>query len=52
MSCCGKKRKVLDPSRPTLASPIGVLRPSAAKALRPKPPARDAGRDGPVTDGR
>jgi hypothetical protein len=52
MSCCGKKRKALDPSRPTLASPIGVLRPSAAQALRPKQPAGDAGRDGRVTDGR
>jgi hypothetical protein len=52
MSCCGKKRKVLDPNRPTLASPIAVLRPSAAKALRPRPPAGDAGRDGRVTDGR
>ena len=41
MSCCGKKRKALDPTRRTLASPVGALRttappaPPAAPAIRP-----------------
>jgi hypothetical protein len=58
MSCCGKKRKPSDPSRPTLASPIGVLKPrvlnhSAANPSTLSEPRRgDARRDASVTDGR
>ena len=39
MSCCGKKRKALDPSRPTLASPIGVSAPVGGEG-RPAEAAR------------
>jgi hypothetical protein len=45
MSCCGKKRQALDPSRRTLASPIGSLqqptppaRPPASPGRAPTPP--------------
>jgi hypothetical protein len=53
MSCCGKKRKASDPNRPTLASPIGLLRPRVAAPPRPAEPRRgDVSRDASVTDGR
>jgi hypothetical protein len=53
MSCCGKKRKASDGSRPTLASPIGVIKPRTAS-----PPTSsgarsgDARRDASVTNER
>ncbi len=53
MSCCGKKRKALDPNQRTLASPLGTLQPGAAKtAPRAAPRRGDGGRDAPVTAGR
>jgi hypothetical protein len=52
MSCCGKKRKASDPSRPTLASPIGVLKRRAAKPGATTSQPGDARRDASVTTGR
>jgi hypothetical protein len=53
MSCCGKKRKASDASRPTLASPIGVIKPrTASPPMSPGTQSGDARRDAPVTNGR
>ena len=53
MGCCGKKRKPSNASQPTLASPLGVLRPAVAKPTPQTTPRRgDAGRDGSVTGRR
>jgi hypothetical protein len=53
MSCCGKRRKALKGSTPTLASPLGALKPAGAKPTPPVTPRRgDAGRDGAVTGRR
>jgi hypothetical protein len=53
MGCCGKRRKVLKGSQPTLASPLGALKPADAKPTPPRAPRRgDAGRDGAVTGRR
>ena len=49
MSCCGKKRKPSDPGRPTLASPIGALKPPATRPDEPRSARRDKSRDAPVT---
>jgi hypothetical protein len=53
MSCCGKKRKAADPRRPTLASPIGLLKPGRLDQS-PSPTSRpgDARRDAAVTTER
>lgn len=54
MSCCGKRRKqASDASKPTLASPVGLLsrRPRQEGGLG-REWHGDAGRDGPVTPQR
>jgi hypothetical protein len=52
MSCCGKKRKASDPARPTLASPIGLLKPRQARTSPPKTSSLNEPRPGGTGDAR